>query len=599
MEMEVKLTGRAWSGLLGWWMVALVGCGSPGTSAEAALADKPQSTGQEASLSARILLGAKPAPTAPVHNRLLAPTEDSGPPLHGLEGRLSIPETRMNASVPAGDLGDAGQMWLPGFSVDFLTAGDHLVALDREIVRSTGPRSYWNIILSPGRIWSEPGDDGRSRASIPFVLVGDEYNEAHNGILTFVFDSLNASSAFFQVTQETALWNQVDLWGLLPLEYEPGEISRRNALQADYAEELDNETPVRSWSDLEDRFAVGTAAEFNLGMDPVGVSAAGLIVDDVIYLQPCHTRHGDFPYCSQMRHGVFSVTKSFGAALTMLRLAEKYGEGVFDLKIADFVSIEADHDGWAGVTFGDALNMTTGVGDHVPRRVHPNIMHGDEDEAKFFTFLRAPSRAGKLQACFTYADYEWGPGEVARYNSCNTFLLSSALDSLVRSREGAGADTWGMVVKEVLHPIGIRHAPIMRTIENDGSTGIPIFGYGLYLRPDDVAKLSRLFLNGGANEGRQLLHPGRLAEALFRTDEIGLPTGDRNSIGAFTYHMSFNGMPYRTQDGSVRRIPFGTGYGGNHVVLMPNGIAAFRFADSGAYGIGPMVEAARAIRPIP
>jgi hypothetical protein len=32
-----------------------------------------------------------------------------------------------------------------------------------------------------------------------------------------------------------------------------------------------------------------------------------------------------------MRHGVFSVTKSLGAALALLRLAQKYGDAVPDV----------------------------------------------------------------------------------------------------------------------------------------------------------------------------------------------------------------------------------------------------------------------------
>ena len=57
---------------------------------------------------------------------------------------------------------------------------------------------------------------------------------------------------------------------------------------------------------------------------------------------------------------MFSVTKSLGAAVALLRLAQKYGDEVFDLKIKDYVPVTAGHDGWERVTFGDALNMATG-----------------------------------------------------------------------------------------------------------------------------------------------------------------------------------------------------------------------------------------------
>ena len=88
----------------------------------------------------------------------------------------------------------------------------------------------------------------------------------------------------------------------------------------------------------------------------------------VIYLRPCETRYGDFPYCEEMRHDVFSITKSLGALVSMLHLAEKYGDDVFDLKIKKYLPVTADHDGWDDVTFADALNMATGIGEASPDR---------------------------------------------------------------------------------------------------------------------------------------------------------------------------------------------------------------------------------------
>ena len=533
---------------------------------------------------------------APIDNLHLAPAGDSDVALHELEGTLVARESSMRASVPDSQLISLDQSYFPGFAVDFFTHEGHLVPTTRDIIRSSGDESHWSFILAPGRVWSEPGDAGRSRAALPFVFVADQFNEVHNGIVTFVFDDERVSSAYFQVTQETAAWNQIDFWGLLPLEYAPGEIKNRDSLIAAYTEELEQQIPVRPWSELETRYGAERVAGFDAGIDSLSISVSGLVFDSVIYLQPCRTRHGTFPFCRHMRHAAFSITKPLGAALTLLRLAEKYGEEVFDLRISDYVAVTANHDGWEGVTFGDALNMATGVGDNAPERREPNVMQGDEDQPKFFSFLQAPSRKDKLEICFSYADYPWGPGEIARYNSCNTFLLAAALDSLVRSREGPTADVWDLVVEEVLQPIGVGHAPIMRTIEPDGANGIPIFGYGLYPNVSDMARITRLLQNGGVHDGRQLLHAGKLAEALFRTPIRGLPTGESNEIGEITYHIAFNGMPYQTADGSPWHVPFGTGYGGVHVVLVPNGITTFRFADGNAYGIVSMIRVAEAIR---
>lgn len=278
-------------------------------------------------------------------------------------------------------------------------------------------------------------------------------------------------------------------------------------------------------------------------------------------------------------------------------MAETYGDDVFALKVADYVPIKADHDGWADVTFADALNMATGVGDNLPERVEPNVMHGDEDQAKFLDFMRADTRKDKLAIAFSYANYPWGPGEVARYNSINTFMLSAAMDGFLKSKQGANADIWEMVRAEVFRPIGIAYAPIMRTLETDGTPGIPCFGYGLYPTVDDMAKLSILLQNNGRHQGRQILHAGRLAEAMFQTDVTGLPTGNSNACGEFTYHLSFDGLPYQDKDGRTKRIPFSTGFGGNHWILLPNGISTFRFCDANKYGIDSMVDVAEAICP--
>jgi hypothetical protein len=243
------------------------------------------------------------------------------------------------------------------------------------------------------------------------------------------------------------------------------------------------------------------------------------------------------------------------------------------------------------------LNMATGVGDNMPERVEPNVMQGDEDQPKFLEFLRAKSRKEKMDIAVSYANYPWGPGEVARYNSINTFVLSAAMDSFLKSKEGPEADIWEMVVTEVYKPIGIMYAPIMRTIEPDGSRGLPPFGYGLYLNIDDVAKLSILFQNGGRYQGRQILHAGGLAEAMFLTDVAGLPIGDRNEYGELTYHLAFDGLPYRSKDGRHHRIPFSTGFGGNHWVLLPNEITVFRFSDANLYSIDTMIDVAEFLRP--
>jgi hypothetical protein len=534
--------------------------------------------------------------TVPIHNRYFTPLGNWDVARHAFEGTLIVPAFVMHNSEAEVD---SAQPWdyFPGFNADFFTYENHLVPTMRETILAFGDKSYWSIILSPGSIWHESRDGGMSRASFPFALVNDRFNDVHNGLATFAYDETRVTSLFLQVMQETSPVYKNDFWGITMATYAPHPLDNRNVLAARFAKEEQNWNPILPYSALGEHADSTLLGTFNGGITREEISATGLIWNETLYVQPCYTRYGDYPYCRHMRHAAYSLTKAMGALVALLRLAEKYGEDVFDLKVADYVTITAAHDGWRSVTFADALNMATGVGDNIPELVEPNVMQGDEDQPKFMSFLRARSRKEKMDVAFSYADYPWGPGEVARYNSINTFILSAAMDSLLKSKEGPDADIWEIVLSEVFRPIGIMYAPIMRTIEPDGSMGLPPFGYGLYPSIDDMAKLSILFQNGGRYQGRQILHAGRLAEAMFLTDVAGLPIGSRNEYGDLTYHLAFDGLPYLGKDGRTHRIPFSMGFGGNQWVLLPNGITAFRFTDSNNYSVDSMIDLARSIRP--
>ncbi|MGD9048904.1 MAG: hypothetical protein PVF77_12690, partial [Anaerolineae bacterium] len=345
------------------------------------------------------LLAPDYAGDGPVNHAYFAPLGDWGVAQHELEGVLAVPEFRMLDSVSGGQVRRSSEKTFPGFSAEFFTSGDHLVPVQREVILSPGEKSFWQIILSPGKVWSEAGDAGLSRASFPFVLVAGDTNETHNGVATFLYDEVQVSSFRFQVVQETAAWRQEDYWGQSTMEYRPGLLKERKTLLAQFDQERSHQTPVRPWSDLEEKVDPRLLERFNGDILPWNLSASGLLLEDTLYLQPCRTRYGPFPYCEAMRHGAFSVTKSMGAAVAMLRLAEKYGPEVFELRVADYVDIAAEHDGWEAVAFADALNMATGIGDDLPERVEPNVMLADEegDEEIFQGFIEAASAQEKAE----------------------------------------------------------------------------------------------------------------------------------------------------------------------------------------------------------
>ena len=222
------------------------------------------------------LMAADPVDDGPVYNAYFGPLQEPSAALHELEGILTVPEFEMRFKNPDNELGRSAYAYFPGFSVALFTYQDYLVPAIREIVPSTGEQSYWSIILSPGKVWSEAGDGGMSRASFPFVLVGPDYNEAHNGVATFLYDDTRISSFRFQVIQETAAWNQTDFWGQSPMAYDPDRLENRDALVARFADELRQQLPVRPWSDLEEDYDPRLLAMFSSVTDPLNISATGL-----------------------------------------------------------------------------------------------------------------------------------------------------------------------------------------------------------------------------------------------------------------------------------------------------------------------------------
>jgi Beta-lactamase len=585
--------------------VSQVGCGPP----TAGPLPPPAASGPRDRLTAADLLapdsGHRPAferrglhqvILGPVHNAYFMPMGQAAPARHALQGTVTVGFSHMfRARHGCTALGAT----MPGFSVAFFSQGEHLVPVVRDILEPPGTRSHGTLILSPGRVWSEPGDGGLSRASLPFVLI--EYPATHNGLATFLYDDTRVSAWRFQIVQENVPWGyKYDGWGQASMSYTPGPIPEEEALRARFAGELQQQTPIRPWADLVASVGAPELEHFDGDTAPTDLKASGVIMDGVLYLRGCETRSGPYPYCREMRHSVFSVTKSLGAAVTLLRLAQRYGDRVFDLKIKDYVTVTAAHDGWERVTFRDALNMATGIGENWPQR-EPNHPFADEDKSpKHFRWNSARTAQEKLDIGFSFGQYPWGSGEVLRYLDINTFVLAAAMDSFLTRQAGSKPSLWDMVVTEIFQPLGIFQLPILHTQEAAGERGLPQLNYGLYPTIDDLAKLSIFLQHGGQHHGQQLLSAAKLAEALYKTDAKGLPSGwTGNRFGEGRYHLSFWSVPYRTASGCFFQIPFMAGGGGNIVMLLPNGLSAFRIADGDHCDVDTMVLAGEAIRPFP
>jgi CubicO group peptidase (beta-lactamase class C family) len=539
----------------------------------------------------------------PVANSYFMPQDSAAAAHHRFSGAITIPEHAMRSNPeaiePADIRGKKTQLF-PGVTLQFVSHGEYLVPVERNIIEPPGSDSYWHFHAGPGRVWSEEDDNGMSRASFPFFLTNLFENETYNGIATFLYDDDSVSQLRYQIVQQLSPFmvkTKFIAWHQQAMAYEPQDIAA-DTLIADFEEELADRLVWHDWSKLEDKYGADLFSDFDSGIDPSLVVAGGLVIDGEVYVHSMATLYGDYPYPREMRHGVWSVTKTLTGLVTLSRMAEKYGDEILDYKIKDLVQVTADHDGWEDVTLRHAMSMATGIGPGTTNLKPNNFSDGnyDVDYDDYVDWMFAPTAQEKLDLLFKVPNYPWGPGEVARYRDRDIFVGAAAMDSLYRSKEGDDADLWQMMLDEVYGPIGVHHLPQTRTWEVD-RPGVPLLAWGVYVTIDDVAKIAGLIQNGGSHKGVQLLSKDVLAEALYKTDVRGLPTGASNKYGINTYHLTVWHHNYSTSSGQTYTIPGMSGYGGNLVRIMPNGMIGFRMGNGGSKPVEQMIGIADRIRP--
>ena len=87
-----------------------------------------------------------------------------------------------------------------------------------------------------------------------------------------------------------------------------------------------------------------------------------------------------------------------------------------------------------------------------------------------------------------------------------------------------------------------------------------------------------------------------LAAATDQRVAKGLATGYSTSYGPVTYHLAFWHYPYVARNGQTYYIPAMRGYGGNIVLLLPNGMSAFRIANDTVTGKEQAYDATSFVR---
>jgi hypothetical protein len=521
-------------------------------------------------------------------NTAFIPGLDAGAAHTPFLGTLRLTEVQMTtepaAFSPPMVLGRDPKLF-PGVAIAFFTDNGDLVPFTQDVIRygsSHRGRSYWDIIVQPGRVWSQPDDDGWSRAGFPFALVNSIEGETHNGLATFLYKDGRVSNVRIQIVQQTAPFDIKDQFvaaGLVPAAFEPVATDQLGSLKRGYEAERAAAVPIAGWEELAAKVGSAKLSDFDGTMRASDIVLSGLDYHGTFYLKECQSAGGPLPWCDRARFGVWSATKALANETALLRLAEKYGPAVFEMRIADFVPEAARHRGWRNVRFEDAINMATGIGNGSTKR-EPNDTGDGYLDASYAKWYEARSTQAKLAALLEDGRvYPWGPGQVTRYRDQDMFILGVAMDRFLKSKEGSTADLWSMLQGEVFAPIGIHEAPTNRTLEADG-VGHPLMAYGYYPTISDMVLIARLYQNGGRHGEQQILYAPRIRELLAGPNPRGFPTGEKLPVGETTYINAFWVTSYVASPDCRLFYPRMIGWGGNIVALMPGGLTGIRLAKS-------------------
>jgi len=520
--------------------------------------------------------------TAPVDDSAFALPANAAMPDYLFEGRLEL----LNEATSGGfteirddflytNNNDSPRKHLPEFSFEFVQNGSHLIPAQQGLVY-TG-HSNWNIIIGPGRAWKENSDNGYSRAAFPFALVQRNANCTHNGVMTFLFNSNSISKVRYQVTQETCVYFKFNNWGQLNGTYTPYAVTNSATLKANHATEVGNRLPTKPISALASDFPGSgvDVSQFGSGITAQHMTFYGVIINGTNYVSGCTTRFGTYAFCENMRAPSYSTAKSAFASVALMRLGQKYGTGVYNLLIKDYVPEYSAAPGtWTTVNFNHTIDMATG---------NYRLAGYESDEAGSYmeTFFLAEPYADKITAAFNFPNKKF-PNQLWVYHSSDTFILARAMNNYLQTQEGSGADIFNMVNNEVYAAIKLSAG--VSTIRTDnGTTGKPFGGYGLFWNRDDIAKVAKLLNNdNGMANGTQLLQSAMLQDSMQKdATDRGI---DTTGTPVFKYNNAFwakNMTPSEFPQYSCSfYIPFMSGYGGITVAMAPNGATYYYFSDN-------------------
>jgi len=240
------------------------------------------------------------------------------------------------------------------------------------------------------------------------------------------------------------------------------------------------------------------------------------------------------PYRSDLKHTMYSVSKSFTATAVGFAISEK--KLSLDDKVISFFPKNEMPDtvspNLASLRVRDLLSMSVGM---------PTDPTGDVCQADDWVkaFLNTPIK--------------FEPGTKFLYNSAGTFMLSAIVQKVT------GQKVLDYLKPRLFDPLGIEGIDWETNLQ-----GINTGGWGLRLKTEDMAKFGQLFLQEGKWNGKQII-PQSWVDAASTKKIDQDPTAPQSKKDSSDWLQGYCYQMWRCRNNAYR----GDGAFGQYIIVMP------------------------------
>ncbi|MEK3839194.1 serine hydrolase [Paenibacillus sp. FSL P2-0136] len=237
---------------------------------------------------------------------------------------------------------------------------------------------------------------------------------------------------------------------------------------------------------------------------------------------------------SDSKLAINSITKSVTSLLIGIAIDKGYLKGINEPIESFFPEYKElfDSPDKRSITLEHLLSMTSGL--HFPEWTDWNYMIQPMTETKDWNqFVLSQPMDSR-------------PGEIWNYNTGGSQLMAAIL------RKTTGQSELDFAKEHLLGPLGIDSVKWPRS-PDDSNSG----GFGLKMKPRDLAKIGQLVLNRGVWDGKRIVSEAWIRESTSRHSEGNV------SFGEYGHHWWMN------QYGGHKAV-FGMGYAGQYLTIVPD-----------------------------